>query len=65
MECLDKMLASMAALRIPAPVLPVPAQIHPVCTTEYIDTPVFLVTDSKQNVPPKKAIAKKTVKVCK
>jgi hypothetical protein len=65
MECLDKMLVAMQALRIPAPVLPVPAQIHPVCTTEYIDTPVFLVTDSKRDVPPRKAMAKKTVKVCK
>jgi hypothetical protein len=65
MECLDKVLAALKSNQIPAPALPAPAQIHPVCTTEYIDSPVFLVTDSKRDIPPVRAVAKKTIKVCK
>jgi hypothetical protein len=65
MECLDKVLGEMRAARTPVPILPMPAQIHPVCTTEYLDTPVFLITDSNRNVPPRRTITKRAVKVCK
>jgi hypothetical protein len=65
MECLDKTLAGMRALAISEPRLAPVTKPDPVCTVEYIDTPTFVITETKSNIPPKRGMTRRPVKTCR